>query len=93
MTIGVGQLLVWIMVGAIAGFLAGQIFRGRGYGFIGNVLIGLVGALIGGILVQAFKIKIPDIETFEFTIGDVLVAFVGALILLIVLRLIGQRRR
>ena len=93
MTINLGQLLVWVLVGALAGLLAGYVFRGRGYGFIGNVLIGLIGAVIGGILVQALKINIPDIMRFEFTLADILVSFVGALILLIILGLIGRRRR
>jgi uncharacterized membrane protein YeaQ/YmgE (transglycosylase-associated protein family) len=92
MTINLGQLLVWIMVGAIAGFLAGQIFRRRGFGTIGNVVVGLFGALLGGVLAQALNIRIPDMVKFEFTLGDIIIAVIGALILLIIMQLIQRRR-
>jgi uncharacterized membrane protein YeaQ/YmgE (transglycosylase-associated protein family) len=54
-------------------------------------VIGLLGAILGGVIVQALKIRFPDLVTFEFTLGDVLVAFLGAVIFLLIVRLIQRR--
>ena len=83
-------ILSWIIVGLIAGFLAGQVMRGGGYGVIGDIIIGVLGALLGGWIAFYF-----------FHIGDtmsgingvsILVAFMGAILLILVLRMIGGRR-
>lgn len=50
-----GGLLVWIIVGLVAGFLASHFVRGGGYGLIGDLVIGLIGAVIGGFLVGVFE--------------------------------------
>jgi len=83
-----GGLLVWLIVGAIAGWLAGQVMSGGGFGLIGDVIVGLIGAFIGGILFSQF---LPGVVTGF--VGSILVAFAGAVVLLAVLRLLSPRRR
>jgi uncharacterized membrane protein YeaQ/YmgE (transglycosylase-associated protein family) len=88
MSIGM-NLLSWIVVGLIAGFLAGRVMRGGGYGLIGDIVVGVLGALIGGYLAsKLFHIKqaITGIN-----LETILVALCGAIVLLVVLRLLGGR--
>ncbi|MBC8171878.1 MAG: GlsB/YeaQ/YmgE family stress response membrane protein [Anaerolineae bacterium] len=91
MSISIGQLLVWLLVGSLAGFLAGLIWRGRGYGVAGNLAIGLIGALLGGVLFNLLNISITGLPTFTFSLADLLVAVIGALLLLFILRIVGRR--
>lgn len=73
--------LIWfLLVGLIAGWLAGQVMRGGGYGLIGDMIVGVIGALIGGWLFGLLGIG------FGGLIGAIVTAFVGALILIAVLR-------
>jgi uncharacterized membrane protein YeaQ/YmgE (transglycosylase-associated protein family) len=82
--------LLWVVIGAIAGFLASAIVGG-GYGLIGDIIIGVVGAFIGGWLFRALGWHAP----FTGMAGTVFVAFIGALVLLLVLRVLrrGTARR
>jgi uncharacterized membrane protein YeaQ/YmgE (transglycosylase-associated protein family) len=82
--------LLWVVVGAIAGFLASAIVGG-GYGLIGDIIIGVVGAFIGGWLFRALGWHAP----FSGMAGTVFIAFIGALVLLLVLRALrlGTARR
>jgi uncharacterized membrane protein YeaQ/YmgE (transglycosylase-associated protein family) len=82
------NIIGWILAGLIAGALAGRISRGRGYGCLGDIVVGLVGALIGGWVVGAF---FQGDKVLHF-LGTTLVALVGALILIFVLRIIGIGR-
>jgi uncharacterized membrane protein YeaQ/YmgE (transglycosylase-associated protein family) len=91
MTISVGQLVVWLIVGSLAGFLAGMLFRGRGYGVIGNLVIGLLGALIGGLIFNLLNIQIKGLPTFTFSLTDLVVAVIGALVLVFIMRIVGRR--
>ena len=84
-------LLSWIVVGLIAGWLASMVMRGGGYGLIGDIIVGAVGALIGGFLASTL-LKIPNAVN-GINITSILVAFVGAVILLAILRAVGGRRR
>jgi len=77
----INDLLSWIIVGLIAGFLASAVVRGRGYGCIGNIIIGLIGAVIGGYLASLLNIS----GTFHFW-GTLLIAFLGACILVAILQ-------
>ncbi len=70
------KFIAYIIIGTIAGFLAGKIGRGRGFGFIGNLLVGIGGALLGGFLFGLLGFKI-----YGF-IARMISATVGALILL-----------
>src|SRR5947199_10611470 len=84
-----GGLFAWLFVGLIAGFLASAAIRGRGYGCIGNIIVGLVGAVIGGYLASLLDIQ----GTFHFW-GSVIIAFAGSCILFSFLQLFsGDRRR
>ena len=84
-----GALIFWIVVGLIAGFLASVVMRGGGYGVVGDIVVGIVGALIGGFIMNAFGLGGNGL------IYSIIVAFVGACILIFLLRLIsgGTRRR
>lgn len=84
------NILAWIIIGGIAGWLAGLVVKGSGLGIIGDIIVGIVGALIGGFLVS---LLLPG--TFGFTgfnIGSLIIAFIGAVVLLLILRLIGVGR-
>ena len=83
-------LLAWIVVGLIAGFLAGQVMRGGGYGLIGDIIVGAVGAVIGGFL-AANLLNMPDAVN-GINVTSILVAFVGAVVLIAILRLISGHR-
>jgi uncharacterized membrane protein YeaQ/YmgE (transglycosylase-associated protein family) len=80
-------ILSWIVVGLIAGFLAGVVVKGGGFGLIGDIIVGIIGGLLGGwISVNLLHFgKMTGIN-----IESILVAFVGAVILLLVLRLIRR---
>ena len=85
------SILTWVIVGLIAGVLASLVMGGTGYGIIGDIIIGIVGAFIGGWLFSELGVSSP----FGGLPGTIFVAFVGAVVLLFVLRLIrgGTRRR
>ena len=85
-------ILAWIVIGGIAGWLASLVVRGAGYGLVGDIVVGIVGALIGGFL-SAALLGGPGFTGFNLT--SLIVAFVGACILLFVLRLFarGTNRR
>ena len=82
------NLISWLIVGAIAGWLAGQVMRGRGFGCIGNVGIGLVGAVIGGYVFGALNIELAG-----GWINEVVTALVGAIILLGIANVLGGGSR
>jgi uncharacterized membrane protein YeaQ/YmgE (transglycosylase-associated protein family) len=84
-------ILAWLVVGLIAGWLASQVMRGGGYGLIGDIIVGIVGALIGGFL-AATLLKIPNAVN-GINVMSILVAFIGAVILLAILRMVSGRRR
>ena len=86
MELSPGGILLWLLVGLIAGWAAGQVSRGHGFGVVGNILIGLVGAVVGGYL-AGFLVT----GTVGF-IGSVVVAFFGAVILLTLVRMVGGGR-
>jgi uncharacterized membrane protein YeaQ/YmgE (transglycosylase-associated protein family) len=80
-----GGIIWWILVGLIAGWLAGKVMRGGGYGVLMDILLGMVGAVLGGWLFGMLGIY-PGLGL----IGSILVAFVGACILLWIVRLIKK---
>jgi len=84
-------ILSWLVVGLIAGFLASRVMRGGGSGLIGDIIVGIVGALIGGFL-AATLLNIPDAVN-GINLTSILVAFVGAVILIALLRMVSGRRR
>ena len=81
-------LLAWIVVGAIAGWLAGQVVKGSGFGLIGDIVIGVIGALVGGWLAGTF-FKVEDaISGFNPT--TIVVAFLGAVVALLIVRMLRR---
>jgi uncharacterized membrane protein YeaQ/YmgE (transglycosylase-associated protein family) len=84
------SILSWLVVGLIAGFLASRVMRGGGYGLIGDIIVGVVGALIGGWLATTL-LNMPN-PVNGINIGTIIVAFVGAVILIAILRLFSRRR-
>ncbi len=84
-------ILAWLVVGLIAGFLASRVMRGGGSGLIGDIIVGIVGALIGGFLATNL-LNMPDAVN-GINVTSILVAFIGAVILLALLRAVGGRRR
>ncbi|PZN48999.1 MAG: GlsB/YeaQ/YmgE family stress response membrane protein [Proteobacteria bacterium] len=80
---GVESLLVFIIVGAIAGWLAGLIVKGYGFGLIGNIVVGIVGAFIAGWLFPAVGVSLGT-----GVIAAIIHAVIGAVILLLLIRLV-----
>ncbi|HEY0755543.1 MAG TPA: GlsB/YeaQ/YmgE family stress response membrane protein [Ktedonobacteraceae bacterium] len=83
----VGDLLSWLIIGGLAGWLASVVIRGRGYGCLGNVIVGLIGAVVGGFLASLF-----DITGYFHFWGSLLVSFLGACVLLFILQALTGRR-
>ena len=79
------SIIIWLMVGAIAGWLAGMVVRGGGFGLIGDIIVGIIGAVIAGWLLPRIGIIIGG-----GFIAAVINAFIGAVILLIILRLLRR---
>jgi uncharacterized membrane protein YeaQ/YmgE (transglycosylase-associated protein family) len=84
-------LLAWIVVGLVAGFLASQVMKGHGSGLVGDLVLGVVGALLGGFLASVL-LKMPDAVN-GINVMSILVAFLGAVILIALLRAVSGRRR
>jgi uncharacterized membrane protein YeaQ/YmgE (transglycosylase-associated protein family) len=78
-------ILIILIIGAVAGWLAGQIVRGMGFGLIGNIVVGIVGAFIAGWLLPRIGIVIGG-----GTIGSIINATIGAVVLLVVIGLIRR---
>ena len=83
-------ILSWIVVGLIAGWLAGLVVKGGGFGCVGDIIVGVIGGLLGGWLASHF-FHIGD-PISGINIESIVVAFVGAVILIIILRLISGKR-
>lgn len=82
---GIESLIIFILVGAIAGWLAGQLVKGYGFGLLGNIVVGIVGAFIAGLLFPAIGISLGG-----GLIAAIIHATIGAVILLVLIRLIKQ---
>jgi uncharacterized membrane protein YeaQ/YmgE (transglycosylase-associated protein family) len=82
------SLLVILLIGAIAGWLAGQIVQGTGYGLIGDIVIGIIGAFIASYLFPSLGIHLG-----VGIVGEIVAATIGAVILLVVMRLVRRGGR
>ena len=78
-------LIIWLVIGLIAGFLASRIMGAGGYGVVGDIIVGLVGAFLGGLIAN---LLIPD-ANFGL-IGSIIVAIIGACILIAILRAVRR---
>jgi uncharacterized membrane protein YeaQ/YmgE (transglycosylase-associated protein family) len=83
-------ILAWIVVGLIAGWLAGQVMRGGGYGLIGDIVVGVVGGLLGGWIASTWLHIGAGVNGIN--LESILVAFAGAVVLLVMLRLLSGGR-
>lgn len=83
-----GGWFAWLVIGLLAGAIAGMLVRGRGYGCLMDVVVGVLGAFIGGFVVGIF---LPG-TTFGF-IGTLIVATLGAIVLLAFVRVLSPNRR
>jgi uncharacterized membrane protein YeaQ/YmgE (transglycosylase-associated protein family) len=81
------SLVIFLLVGLVAGWLAGKLVRGGGYGLLGDMVIGVIGAIIGGFLLPKFGLD--RIVTIAI-LNQIVVATIGAVILLLLLRLIKR---
>ena len=80
-----GTALIWfLLIGLIAGWLAGQVMKGGGFGVIGDMIVGVIGAFLGGWLFGLLGISAGGL------IGSLITAFVGAVILIFLLRMIRR---
>ena len=73
-------LLIFLAIGAVAGWLAGKLTKGRGFGLLGNIVIGIVGAVVGGFLFGLLGISAGGL------LGSIVTATVGAVVLLVIVR-------
>ncbi|MDQ2923250.1 MAG: GlsB/YeaQ/YmgE family stress response membrane protein [Candidatus Dormibacteraeota bacterium] len=88
MTLDPGSWISWIIVGLIAGAIAARVVAGRGFGCLADIVVGVAGALIGGFLLGAiFHVT----GTIGFW-GSIIVAFIGAAVLLSVVKLLSGGR-
>jgi uncharacterized membrane protein YeaQ/YmgE (transglycosylase-associated protein family) len=78
-------IIVWLVIGAIAGWLAGLLVKGGGFGLIGDIVVGIVGAVIGGWLAGVLGISIGS-----GLVASIVTAVIGAVILLVIVRAIKR---
>ena len=86
------QLLTWLLIGLISGALAGRLVRGSGLGCLMDIIVGLAGAVIGGLIVHQVDPTLISGAGLLGLIEDVVVAFVGAVILLCAVLLVSPRK-
>ena len=82
-------IIAWIVVGLIAGWLAGVVMRGGGFGVVGDIIVGILGALIGGFLASAVFGQADAVNGINLM--SILVAFLGAVVLVAILRALPGR--
>jgi len=78
------EIIIFILIGLVAGWLAGKIMKGKGFGVIGDIIVGIIGAFIGGFIFSLLGLSATGI------IGAIIVATIGAIILIYILRLIKK---
>jgi uncharacterized membrane protein YeaQ/YmgE (transglycosylase-associated protein family) len=78
-------IIIWLVIGAIAGWLAGSLVKGGGFGLIGDIVVGIVGAFIGGWLAGVLGINIGG-----GFVASIITATAGAIVLILILRLIRR---
>ena len=79
------SLIIFLIIGAIAGWLAGQIMRGGGFGLVGNIVLGIIGALVAGWLFPTLGLRVGGP-----LVGEIINALIGALLVLFVVGLVKR---
>lgn len=82
---GIESILIMLLIGAVAGWLAGQIVRGFGFGLLGNIVVGIVGAFVAGLIFPSL-----GFTTGNGIIDSIIFATIGAVILLFLIRLVKR---
>ena len=75
-------IIAWILLGLVAGWLAGQVMKGGGYGLVGDIVLGIVGAVVGGFLASSLL----GLDVNGFNVMSILIAFVGACLVIAISR-------
>ncbi len=85
------QVIIWLIIGALAGFIVGLILKRKkkGFGFFSNLIIGLIGAVIGGFLFDLLSIR-TGLGKIVLSFDDLIAAIVGSFVLLIVLAILRK---
>ncbi len=78
-------IIIWLAIGAVAGWLAGVLMKGGGFGLVGDIILGIVGAVVGGWLLGFFGISIGGVY-----ISEIISATIGAVVLLFIIRMIKR---
>jgi uncharacterized membrane protein YeaQ/YmgE (transglycosylase-associated protein family) len=78
-------LIIWLLIGAIAGWLAGQVMKGGGFGLVGDIIVGIVGAFIAGELFPRLGFSLGG-----GIVGTIIAAAIGACLLLFIIRLVRR---
>ncbi len=78
-------IIIWLVVGAIAGWLAGLLVRGAGFGLIGDIIVGIIGGFIAGWLLPRLGLFLGG-----GFVGDIINALIGAVILLLIIKLVRR---
>ena len=78
-------IIVWLIIGAIAGWLAGTLLKGGGFGLIGDIIVGIIGAFLGGWLAGVLGLHIAS-----GLISSIITATVGAIVLILILRVVKR---
>ena len=81
-------IIAYLVVGLLAGWLAGMAMGGRGFGILGNIVVGVIGALLGGFIGSA----VFGWDVTGINIGSIVLAFLGAVLFLLILRMIPGRQ-
>ena len=81
------SLVVWLLIGAIAGWLAGQIMKGYGFGLVGDIVVGILGAFVAGFLFPQLGFRLG-----AGIVGDIISSALGACVLLFVVHLVRRAR-
>ncbi len=81
------SVIAWIVLGLIAGWLAGVLVRGSGYGVIGDIILGILGALVGGWITSTLL----GVDVSGFNLESLLIAVFGAVVIIVIGRLVSGR--
>lgn len=79
------EFVYFILIGLVAGWLAGKLMKGGGFGVIGDIVVGVLGALLGGFLFGSFGVSLG-----AGLLGSIIVATIGAIVLIFILRLLKR---
>ncbi|MEK6248755.1 MAG: GlsB/YeaQ/YmgE family stress response membrane protein [Planctomycetales bacterium] len=82
---GIESIFIFLLIGAVAGWLAGLLMKGAGFGLLGNIVVGIVGAFVAGLILPAIGLTMGG-----GIVGSIISATIGAVILLLIIRLVKR---